>query len=95
MFSGQFTADANSINDHNNIKLTVYPNPASNYISLKLPNKFTATAYIYDINGRQVASQALENSDHVKFGINNLSKGYYFVKLQNGNTNYTGKFIKK
>jgi len=95
VFSGQFTADAGSVNENNRINVTVYPNPASDFIQVKLPVSITATAYVYDINGRQVASQSVENSDHVKFGINNLSKGYYFVKLQNGKTNYTGKFIKK
>jgi len=95
VFSGQFTADANSVNDHNRIQLTVYPNPASDFIQVILPKNLTATAFVYDINGREVRRQSIENTNQVKFEINGLSKGYYFVKLQNGKTNYTGKFIKK
>jgi hypothetical protein len=95
VFSGQFTADQGNVNEHNRINVTVYPNPASDFIQVKLPVSLTATAYVYDINGRQVVSQSVENSDHLKFNISNLSTGYYFVKLQNGKTNYTGKFIKK
>ncbi len=95
VFSGQFTADANSVDQNGVVKVNVYPNPASAYLHVQLPVEMTTTAYVYDINGRQVLSKAVDHTKQITFDTRSLAKGYYFVKLQNGNTNYTAKFIKR
>jgi len=95
VFSGPFDNTTNSVNENNNITVKLYPNPASDFVQIQLPNKIDATAHIYDINGREVLSEAVHGTDAVKLNINGLSNGHYFVKLQNGKTTYTARFIKK
>jgi len=94
VFSGQFTS-ANSITADNNIQVTVFPNPATEQILVKLPVNLNTIAHIYDLNGREVLQQKIQDSNVVSFDVSQLTKGHYFVKLQNGKTSYTAKFIKR
>ena len=95
IFSGEFTATPNAINNKNLILLNVYPNPATDVINVILPADFNTTAYVFDMNGREVLHQEVNHVDHIKFNISNLTKGYYVVKLQNEKNRYTAMFIKK
>ncbi len=95
VFSGQFTGDTNSVKTIDVLPIQVYPNPATNFISVQLPLSLNTTAYIYDISGHRILSQEVKNSDNIIIDVSNLTKGYYVIKLQNGQTSYTAKFIKK
>ncbi len=94
IFSGEFTATPNAVNDENLVNVTVYPNPATELVNILLPEHLNTTAYVYDLNGKEVLRQAV-NSKKLQLNVSNLSKGYYFVKLQDGKTRYTAKFVKK
>ena len=65
----------------------IYPNPASNFISIKNAQN----AWICDINGR-IVMQSI-NSD--KVDISSLAKGVYIVKEQLDGYQKIGRFIKK
>ena len=95
IFSGEFTATPNSVEHKNLILLSVYPNPATDMINVVLPADFSTTAYIFDLNGREVLHQEVKHTDHIKFNISNLPKGNYVVKLQDEKNRYTAMFIKK
>ncbi len=95
VFSGQFTSDTNAVNEVETVQVNVYPNPAAAYLNVKLPVSLNTTAYVFDVNGREVLKQTVNNADRLSFDLRGLSKGYYFVKLKNGKTNYVAKFIKQ
>ncbi len=95
VFSGQFTADTNAIEDNQSATVKVFPNPATDYINVTFPAKLITTAYVYALNGKEVLRQPVIQSKHIKFDVSNLTKGYYFVKVQNGTKTFTTKFIKK
>lgn len=69
-------------------KLAIYPNPASEVISIKVAA--AAEVSIIDVTGRVVATQRV-TAGETQINIGRLNKGLYFVKA-NG---FTGKFIKK
>ncbi len=63
---------------NNNEKWTLYPNPATDIIFFENANRQTVQVVIYDMPGR-VIQQFQTNHDAID--IQDLSKGYYFVKI--------------
>ena len=62
-------------------ELSVYPNPASEYITVV--NTQNSTIEIYDIlQHRMQIKNQLKESDKTTFNISNLSPGIYFIKSQ-------------
>jgi len=78
-----------------NKSFSLYPNPASNHITVKttanqhLPYQLE----IFDITGRIVHSEVLSVSK-ILININMLHSGMYFVKIQQGSNVQLKKFIK-
>jgi len=79
----------------NNSKVELYPNPASNHITVEttanqhLPYQLE----IFDITGRIVHSEVLSESKTL-ININMLHSGMYFAKIQQGSHVQLKKFIK-
>jgi uncharacterized HAD superfamily protein len=74
--------------------LTVYPNPAREFIVFDLTTtRESAVLTIYDIHGKKVIEQRLNESHQVS--ISHLTKGLYLYRLDDGMTIYTGKVIKE
>jgi hypothetical protein len=91
-FTGDGTSDSTlSINE---VKLTivnlkVYPNPASDYITIS-GLKTTENYEIYNLIGQKIRKGITTNDESID--IQNLIKGIYLLKLENGNTL---KFVKE
>ena len=64
-------------------KITIFPNPASHYISINNGDNVKKVV-IYNLVGRQVKSfEAIEGS---KYNIMDLNKGMYLVQLLDSNS---------
>jgi hypothetical protein len=75
-------------------QLSVYPNPTREFIVFDLTtSREPATIIIYDIQGKKVIEQRLNESHQV--GVQNLPKGLYLYRLDDGMNIYTGKIIKE
>lgn len=75
--------------------LSVFPNPASEKITLRKNTEETLTAVIYNVAGQQVLSTMMQDSA-TEMNIQSLSTGFYQVVILNGNTAvYQTKLIKK
>lgn len=86
---GSFTVeDASSINEITLNTISVFPNPASNYISLREINTGLHFSII-DLNGKEVLNGLTEE----QVDISNLNKGVYFIEIIN-NDRLIMKFIK-
>ncbi len=72
--------------------ITVYPNPASEFIKIKAAQGFDLQ--ISDITGRVVKTQTI-NSDVENINIQDLKSGMYLINVTNGKENYTEKIIVK
>jgi hypothetical protein len=80
------------------INLNIYPNPASDYITLNSKMKESNNIHInlVDLNGKVIRTIKKENinSFNEKIDIKNLSNGIYNVVIKIDNKIYTKKIIK-
>lgn len=74
--SGDMTG-MSSVQDYGKMCVSVYPNPTTAFVTV---NDVEATdVEIYDINGKKVASQSMQNTNMVS--LQGLSTGSYFLRL--------------
>lgn len=77
-------------------KLTTYPNPAEDRITVALPEKAIETTPIvlYDINGKVVANQSLMIGQwKTEIDVQQLNEGVYLIRVLNGDTISSAKVI--
>ncbi len=74
--------------------LSVYPNPANNYINIELKSLKIQKIDILNSIGEQVFSKDYKNISECKVNIQDLEVGTYFVRIMYGNNYVTKKFIK-
>jgi len=72
--------------------ISIFPNPASNYLNIEVLNNNKSTVYIVDITGKEIVCENFINI--IQLNIENLQKGEYLIKIINGNKLVTKKIIK-
>jgi len=77
--------------------ISIYPTTVANNFTIKNESTIALTSVsLFDINGRVVLTQELENLIGEKsINISNLSTGMYFVELSSADAKTTKKIIKK
>lgn len=89
--SGIFTYSITSINNHEQLYFTIYPNPTRNNFSilgLNINEKFSVN--IIDNTGRVI--QNFYNHDVID--VSSLAEGFYWVEIIQNNTKNISKLIK-
>jgi hypothetical protein len=72
--------------------ISVYPNPASEYILFDITNiNELAKIEIFDNQGKKVLEQSLPVTGQIF--INHLAKGLYLYRINNNGNIYKGKII--
>lgn len=66
-----------SVQDYGKMRISVYPNPTTAFVTVK--DVEATDVEIYDINGKKVASQSMQHTNMVS--MQNLSAGSYFLRL--------------
>lgn len=72
-------------------KVLVYPNPATDKISVSLSNKEESEVLIYDQMGRLIHSEKINSSAQIH--TQSWSRGIYFVKVKGKNSTGTTKIV--
>ncbi|WP_353084547.1 PQQ-dependent sugar dehydrogenase [Flavobacterium sp.] len=88
--------DASSAtSDFEKNEFSLFPNPAKNSISIKLSNDNLATKItIFDLTGKLILSQKLENNPENTISISSITKGIYMVSVETENgISYSKKLI--
>lgn len=81
-----------SVPDYGKMQISVYPNPTVDVV--RWNNCDATSAEIYDINGKKVAEQSVQNDNMVS--LRGLSAGSYFLRLLNDNEVIgTAKIVKR
>lgn len=82
------------INDAINLpSFTIYPNPASEFITIETSEFNSGTSIqIMDLTGKIIKSESLQSNTQ-QLDVSHLSKGLYFIKIQNNKGLYTVKKI--
>lgn len=75
-------------------RLNVYPNPASDMITINLDENTQSTAMIYSADGRIVASHVFAGKVN-RVPLNQLPTGSYFLQLTQGGKVYSSSFVKE
>lgn len=79
-----------SLTDDELKKVTIVPNPATNFIAISNLNSDNYSVEIFDIMGKSTLNVSNQNS----IDISSLSAGIYFVTIRQGNLSITQKLIK-
>lgn len=87
----QNTLSIGDVNDLNNVNF--YPNPLKGN-QLYFNTKQTLNINLYNILGKKVLTQEVNNTNNT-INLNNFSKGVYLVKISNQNQTITKKLIKQ
>jgi hypothetical protein len=76
--------------------INIYPNPASNSISIELPTTPNKRAFmtIYNINGQQLIEQRL-TEQLTAVDVSGLIEGIYFVRVSDERIVMVEKFVKQ
>lgn len=77
--------DASVISEEEEIKeltFEMYPNPASNWLSVNYDYQEVNSLEIYDLKGSLMYSTTLTNSNQITITLDNFKSGLYILKLQ-------------
>ncbi|MEO8414405.1 MAG: T9SS type A sorting domain-containing protein [Ginsengibacter sp.] len=96
--SGSYS-EIKSVKNSGLVKFSVYPNPATNSILLKVNGDKTENAEvsITDINGRKVLSRQvniIQGYNNFPVDVSRLAQGSYYMKIQLSNDSFVKKFTK-
>ena len=77
-------------------KITLYPNPATNVLNIKVgaSNSLPDTYKIYNMLGQIVLQQSIGELSDLAVNTSSLSKGMYFIKIATDNASISLPFIK-
>lgn len=73
-------------------KIYCFPNPTSNYLSIKLENSDTRNYEIFDVSGRIISKGLLTNET---ISVENFHSGIYLINIETESGRYFAKFIKE
>lgn len=76
-------------------ELTLFPNPATNIITVKLPQE-EGTLSLFDLSGKLLQQQCVSKSDlHTSISLTGLPNGAYQITLQSKRMVSTARFLKQ
>ncbi len=76
--------------------LTLYPNPGTSSLKLKLPSGFIGDMKVYDTMGRELTLKNISYTEtEMVIDILELKAGVYYVQLLNNTGSLVAKFIKE
>ena len=86
------------LNDFENVQINLYPNPASSYVNVQVEaaDAQEFSAKVVDMMGKTVYVDQFNHNggtDLYQIPVSNLSKGVYFLHLNNSNGSTVRKFI--
>ena len=73
------------------LEITVYPNPANNYLKITCNSKF-AVCRLEDVLGKVIKTQELKNAEEIMH-INDLPSGVYFLNVKTTESLFSKKII--
>lgn len=94
LYSALTITESQGISENTNLSCTVFPNPASENITITLSNHHLDQQYLSIANqlGQQVKYFQLENRINI-IDISDLNTGIYIINIWNGNQKVTQKLI--
>ena len=92
-FAQMFDGEMLSVNDNYETKCNIYPNPASDRVTIATEVRVEEIA-IYDIYGRTMRQQVNETTSQQVIDVADLENGIYFINIKTDKGNIVKRFIK-
>jgi hypothetical protein len=92
-----YYSDITGINEvTDNYNVSIYPNPANDYLMINTTTNENLKIEIYTIRGQSVIStECINNASQMRIDISQLPSGMYFIRIANNQNNITKKFVKE
>lgn len=75
---------------------TIFPNPSKSIITIDLNTSTSSLTFeVFNILGKQIDKQQFTNTNTTQVDVSNWSNGLYLIKISNGNSIETKRFIKQ
>jgi len=74
-----------NIEAYNATNISMYPNPANNFVTIDLQGNTASLINIYSIDGQLAISEVINNATNRKLDISKLNKGVYLYEVLNAN----------
>ncbi len=84
-------SNSTGINENKQNTVSVYPNPADNFVNVKVEGGNSARVEIYNISGSLVESIVSDGSDRINIG--ELPNGVYFVSVTSGDKKIVKRLV--
>jgi len=84
-----------AINQLDNASVRFYPNPATEVLFVELDSPLMAHIIVRDVLNREVLVQQVNNASKVRLDVSSLSKGVYFLEIEQNQITHSIKFIKQ
>jgi hypothetical protein len=77
------------------VSISVYPNPATDYVTVSNPSSVKATLTLSDVTGRVISSAKIDNGSTTTINVSTLPGGVYIYSIVDANNTSvkTGKLI--
>ena len=83
-----------SIFDPGDYPIRLFPNPASSYVTIQLPESTHGTMELIDIRGQVFMSQQLDGQKETTLDFSNhLPPGYYIVQVNTSDSLWTSRLV--
>jgi hypothetical protein len=90
--SAVVTEFTTGINDLNNAKISVYPNPANDMLFVEVSEE--ADIQMLDLNGKVIIMKARVNANEtIEIDVESLASGVYFMRIYNDSFNSIRKVV--
>ncbi len=87
------TAGVNSFSLNNEI--TIFPNPSDGILTFNISKRIeNAKIKIYGIDGKIIFSERNNLENLTSYDLRHLNKGLYFIKISDGKSTFTAKWIR-
>jgi len=70
------------VDENKSRDIQLYPNPAQDFLTINNTNSKIQTIKMYDAFGKLLLSTLNYNKEDIILNVQNLSKGVYFIKLE-------------
>lgn len=74
-------------------KLSIYPNPASNYLTISNINRLQLIE-IQTLTGIKVGTYVIKGEERLMIPVSGLKNGIYIINMYSSTRRYSGRFIK-
>jgi hypothetical protein len=76
------------------LSCSIFPNPTNSLLNIELNERFSGEILIYDIYGKLLYENKVDNISNPVINLNDFYSGYYYLKLFSNKTKYQVGFIK-